>query len=72
MYQPNKPCSRISTPVTASGPDSYASGELRIQIRVLDDEGTAGLQMQELIVAAPRAKDELGFWGYTTCSGDPA
>ena len=59
-------------PVTASGPDSYASGELRIQIRVLDDEGTAGLQMQELIVAAPRAKDELGFWGYTTCSGDPA
>ena len=59
-------------PVTASGPDSYASGELRIQTRILDDEGDAGLQMQEMIVAAPRAKDELGFWGYTTCPGGGA
>lgn len=57
-------------PVTASGAGSYASGELRIQTRMLDDEGNAGLQMQELIVAAPGAKDELGFRGYTTCGGN--
>ena len=53
--------------VTADGPDSYSNGELRIKTRMLDDEGDAGLQMQEMIVAAPRAKDEFGFWGYTTC-----
>lgn len=56
-------------PVTADGPDSYSNGELRIRTRMLDDEGDAGLQMQEMIVAAPRAKDEFGFWGYTTCPG---
>ena len=56
-------------PVTADGPGSYANGELRIKTRMLDDEGDAGLQMQEMIVAAPRAKDEFGFWGYTTCPG---
>ena len=57
-------------PVTSSGPGSYASGELRIRTRPLDDRGTAGLQMQEMIVVAPRAKDEFGFWGYTTCDSD--
>lgn len=57
-------------PVSADGPDSYSSGELRIKTRMLDDEGTAGLQMQEMIVVAPRAKDEFGFWGYTTCGKD--
>jgi hypothetical protein len=59
-------------PVTADGPGSYANGELRIKTRMLDDEGDAGLQMQEMIVAAPRAKDEFGFWGYTTCPADGA
>ena len=59
-------------PVTADGPDSYSNGELRIRTRMLDDEGDAGLQMQEMIVAAPRAKDEFGFWGYTTCPGGGA
>lgn len=59
-------------PVTASGPDSYTSGDLRIQTRMLDDEGNAGLQMQELIVAAPGAEDEFGFWGYTTCQDGAA
>ena len=59
-------------PVTASGPGSYTSGDLRIQTRMLDDEGNAGLQMQELIVAAPGAKDEFGFWGYTTCKDGAA
>lgn len=56
-------------PVTASGAGRYANGQLRIQIRALDDEGDAGLRMQELIVAAPRTKGELGFRGYTTCGG---
>jgi hypothetical protein len=54
-------------PVTASGTGRYANGELRIRTRPLDDEGDAGLQMQELIIAGPRMKDEFGFWGYTTC-----
>ena len=54
-------------PVTASASGEYANGELRIRTRILDDEGDAGLQMQELIVAGPRMKDEFGFWGYTTC-----
>ncbi len=54
-------------PVTADGPGSYSNGELRIRTRVLDDEGDAGLQMQEMIVVGPRMKDEFGFWGYTTC-----
>ena len=57
-------------PVMSNGPGSYASGELRIRTRPLDDRGTAGLQMQEMIVVAPRAKDEFGFWGYTTCDSD--
>ena len=59
-------------PVTSDGPDSYSSGELRIKTRLLEDEGTAGLQMQEMIVVAPRAADEFGFWGYTTCGNDEA
>lgn len=54
-------------PVTASGTGRYANGELRIRTRLLDDEGDAGLEMQELIIAGPRMKDEFGFWGYTTC-----
>ncbi|MBQ96144.1 MAG: hypothetical protein CL510_10025 [Actinobacteria bacterium] len=59
-------------PVTQDAPNRYSSGELRIATRLLDDEGNAGLQMQELIVVAPRAKDEFGFWGYTTCGSDEA
>lgn len=54
-------------PVTASGTGRYANGDLRIRTRPLDDEGDAGLQMQELIIAGPGMKDEFGFWGYTTC-----
>ena len=59
-------------PVTASASGEYANGELRIRTRLLDDEGDAGLQMQELIVAGPRMKDEFGFWGYTTCGNSEA
>jgi hypothetical protein len=59
-------------PVTASATGNYASGELRIGTRLLEDEGDAGLQMQELIVAGPGMKDEFGFWGYTTCGNSEA
>ena len=59
-------------PVTASASGEYANGELRIRTRLLEDEGDAGLRMQELIVVGPRMKDEFGFWGYTTCGNSDA
>jgi hypothetical protein len=54
-------------PVTAAGPDRYTSGELLIATRLVDEEGNAGLQAQEIIIVPPGAKDELGYRGYVQC-----
>lgn len=54
-------------PLQAAGPDRFASGELLVALRTLDDEGNAGLQTQEVIIVPPGAKDEIGYRGYTTC-----
>ncbi|KEO86809.1 MULTISPECIES: DUF6692 family protein [Erythrobacteraceae] len=59
-------------PVSRDEQGNYSNGELRVTTRLLDDEGTAGLRMQEMIVVAPRASDEFGFWGYTTCGTEGA
>ena len=54
-------------PVSAAGTDRYTSGDLLVTTRLLDDEGNAGLQAQELIVVPPGAGDELGYRGYSIC-----
>lgn len=54
-------------PVSAAGADRYTSGDLLVTTRLLDDEGNAGLQAQELIVVPPGAEDELGYRGYVLC-----
>ncbi len=54
-------------PVSAAGADRYTSGDLLVTTRLLDDEGNAGLQAQELIVVPPGAGDELGYRGYVLC-----
>ncbi|MDF1835783.1 MAG: hypothetical protein P1U62_13020 [Alteraurantiacibacter sp. bin_em_oilr2.035] len=54
-------------PLTAEGPDRYSSGELLIATRLVDEEGNAGLQAQEIIIVPPGAKDELGYRGYVQC-----
>lgn len=51
----------------AIGPiNTRATNELRIETRLLDDEGNAGLQMQVFIVAAP-APRMSGATGSATC-----
>lgn len=55
-------------PVDAAGPDDYASGGLLVATRTVDDTGNAGLQVQELIVVPPGARDELGYRGYVSCA----
>lgn len=54
-------------PVSAAGADRYTSGDLLVTTRLLNDEGNAGLQAQELIVVPPGAEDELGYRGYVLC-----
>lgn len=54
-------------PVSAASADRYTSGDLLVTTRLLDDEGNAGLQAQELIVVPPGAGDELGYRGYVLC-----
>ena len=54
-------------PVTAEGRDRYTSGELLVATRLVDEEGNAGLQAQEIIVVPPGAKDEIGYRGYVQC-----
>lgn len=51
-------------PVGAAGPGRFASGDLLVTTRSLDEEGSAGLQVMELVVVPPQAKDELGYRGY--------
>ncbi|GMM93731.1 MULTISPECIES: DUF6692 family protein [Erythrobacteraceae] len=54
-------------PLSADGPDRFTSGELLVTTRLIDEEGNAGLQAQEIIVVPPGAKDELGYRGYVRC-----
>ncbi len=54
-------------PVSAAGKDRYASGDLIITTRRLDETGDAGIQGMELIVVPPGAKDEIGYRGYVLC-----
>lgn len=56
-------------PLSADGPDRYTSGELLVATRMVDEEGNAGLQAQEIIVVPPGAKDEIGYRGYVRCDG---
>ncbi len=54
-------------PVGADGADRFTSGDLMVTTRMLDDQGNAGLQTQEMIVVPPGAEDELGYRGYNIC-----
>lgn len=53
--------------VSAAGTDRNTSGDLLVITRLLDDEGNANLQAQELIVVPPGAEDEPGYRGYSVC-----
>ena len=55
-------------PLEAAGPGQFTSGDLRVNIRMLDYEGDAGLQGMEMIVIPPGAQDELGYHGFRDCS----
>jgi hypothetical protein len=54
-------------PVEPDGADRFTSGGLLVTTQMLDDEGNAGLQAQQLIVVPPGAEDELGYRGYVIC-----
>lgn len=54
-------------PVGAAGEDRYTGGDLLVATHLLDSEGNAGLQSQEMIVVPPGGKDELGYPGYNIC-----
>ena len=54
-------------PLSASGANRYASGDLVVATRDLDTTGNAGLRGQEIIVVPPGAKDELGYHGFVGC-----
>lgn len=55
-------------PLQSTGAGQFASGDLRVSIRMLDYEGDAGLQGMEMIVVPPGAEDELGYHGFRACS----
>lgn len=54
-------------PLSASGENRYASGDLVVTTRELDAVGNAGLQALEMIVVPPGAEDELGYHGFANC-----
>lgn len=54
-------------PLEPTGAGQFASGELRVNIRMLDYEGDAGLQGMEMLVVPPGAQDELGYHGFRYC-----
>ncbi|MEO1920285.1 MAG: DUF6692 family protein [Sphingomonadaceae bacterium] len=56
-------------PLSASGANRYASGDLVVATRDLDTTGNAGLRGLEIIVVPPGAKDELGYHGFVGCPG---
>ncbi|MCH9828979.1 MAG: hypothetical protein K0U79_14685 [Gammaproteobacteria bacterium] len=54
-------------PLTSTGENRFADGELTVTLRVLDEKGNAGSQGMEMIVVPPGAKDEIGYHGYRRC-----
>lgn len=56
-------------PLRASGENRYMAGGLLIVTRLIDETGNAGLQMQEMMMVPPDAKDELGYRGFAQCYG---
>ena len=54
-------------PLQATGPGQFESGGLRVNLRMLDYEGDAGLQGMEMLVIPPGAPDELGYHGFRYC-----
>ncbi len=52
-----------------TGANEFAAGGLTVTLRILDEEGDAGLQGMEMIVVPPGAKDEIGYRGYVQCFG---
>ena len=53
--------------MAAAGENRFASGDLVVALRLLDEKGDAGLQGQEMIIAVPGVPDELGHRGYVRC-----
>ncbi len=51
-----------------SGADEYSEAGLKVVLREVPGEGDAGLPEEEMIVALPGAKDELGYRGYRQCA----
>ncbi|MEQ9662707.1 MAG: hypothetical protein RLN87_09195 [Parasphingopyxis sp.] len=55
-------------PLRATGPGEFASGDLRVNIRMLESQGGAGLHAMEMVVIPPGAEDELGYHGFRHCA----
>jgi len=51
----------------AAGEGRFTDGDLSVTLRLLDDEGNAGLRAMQMIVVPPGAADELGYSGYVEC-----
>lgn len=54
--------------IPRAGAERWADAGLIVQLRdVPGESGDAGLPAQEMLIALPGAKDELGYRGYSRC-----